>query len=161
MAGSFVCKIASAEEMNEKWDYEIAHSGDDRANWLVWKQQHMENYKTGYSLPYYGILDGQIICEATAMIHPSVVQNSNGLVDGQTAYLSAFRTVEEFQGQGYFSKLFWFMLVDLGKRGYTKVTLGVEPWDETNKRVYAHYGFVEFIKSGIERYPDGTEIDRD
>ena len=159
MAETFVCKVASIQEMDEKWDYEIAHSGEDKENWITWKEQHMEYYRKGYSLPYYGIPDGQIICEATAMLHPSVVQNSKGLVDNRTVYLGAFRTVVGFQGKGYFSKLFRYMLDDLGRRGYTKATLGVEPWDETNKRIYAHYGFTEFIKSGKEQYPDGTEIE--
>lgn len=50
------------------------------------------------------------------------------------------------------------MLDDLRQRGYTRATIGVEPWDETNKRIYAHYGFNACIKSGKERYPDGSEI---
>lgn len=158
MEEQFVCKVASVEEMNQKWDYEIAHSRKDRENWIVWKERHIEYYQKGYSLPYYGILDGQIICEATALLHPLVVQNSDGLVDSHTVYLSAFRTIEVFQGKGYFSKLFRFMLDDLRQRGYTRATLGVEPWDETNKRIYAHYGFNACIKSGKERYPDGSEI---
>ena len=155
----FSCKIASVEEMNVKWAYEIAHSGKDRENWLVWREQHLENYRRGYLLPYYGILDGTIICEATAVLRPEIVQNSDGLVDEHTVYLSAFRTVEQFQGKGYFSKLFRFMLDDLRRKGYTKATLGVEPDEKRNKEIYAHYGFTEFLKSGRERYPDGTEIE--
>ena len=73
--------------------------------------------------------------------------------------MSAFRTLEEYQGMGFFSKLFHFMFSDLKSRGYEKVTLGVEPEELENKQIYAHYGFTEHIKNGIERYPDGTEID--
>ena len=155
----FICKIASLQEMNVKWDYEIAQSGEDKENWIVWKKRSIENYKQGYTIPYYGILDGVIICEATAMIHPKVVQNSDDLVDGHTVYLSAFRTIDKFQGKGYFSKLFHFMMDDLRQKGFTKATLGVEPDEEKNKEIYAHYGFTEYIKSGKEYYPDGTVID--
>lgn len=157
--GRYLCKIASLEEMNAKWAYEIAHSGADRENWIVWKERNIENFKLGRSIPYYGILNGTIICEATAMLCPEIVQNSDGLVDAHTVYLSAFRTVGQFHGKGYFSKLFRFMLADLRQKGYKRATLGVEPDEETNKAIYAHYGFTEFLKSGKEQYPDGTVID--
>ena len=155
----YECKIASLEEMNTKWDYEIAHAGDDRDNWITWKKSSLQHAKEGKSLPYYGILDGKIISEATAVMDGSIAQNSDGLVDEKTAYLSAFRTIPGYQGKGYFSKLFWFMLSDLKSRGYEKVTLGVEPEELENKQIYAHYGFTEHIKNGVEVYPDGTQID--
>lgn len=157
----FICKKPSFQEMNAKWEYEIAQSGKDKENWIVWKRQNIENYKQGYIIPYYGILEGVIICEATAMLHFKVVQNSIGLVDSHTAYLSAFRTISKFQGKGYFSKLFHYMIGDLRQKGFIKVTLGVEPAEEKNKNIYTHYGFTEYIKSGKEFYPDGTVIDVD
>lgn len=89
MSESFICKIASLAEMNTKWDYEIARSGEDRENWIVWKKRNMEKYRRGDILPYYGILEGRIIWEATAMLHPDIVQNSAGLVDRHTVSLSA------------------------------------------------------------------------
>lgn len=159
MAGSYICKIASLAEMDTKWDAEIARHEKDRANWVVWKKQNIENARRGRILPYYGILDGEIICEATAMLCPDIVQNSDGLAGGHTVYLAAFRTVEEFQGQGYFSKLLRFMLSDLRQRGYTKATLGAEPAEIKNKAIYAHYGFTEAIKTGQETFPDGTVIE--
>lgn len=159
MSEQFICKIASLQEMNTKWESLIAHSLKDKENWIVWKQKSIENYKQGYTIPYYGILEGNIICEATAMINSEVVQNSTGLVDSHTVYLSAFRTISEFQGKGYFSKLFQFMIEDLRNKGFTKATLGVEPDDKKNKEIYTHYGFTEYIKSGKEYFPDGTEID--
>ena len=159
MTELFICKIASPQEMEIKWEYEIAQSGKDKENWIAWKKQSIENYKQGYTIPYYGILEGIIICEATAIVDPKVVKNSTGLVDSHTVYLSAFRTINKFQGKGYFSKLFHFMINDLRQKGFTKATLGVEPAEEKNKEIYAHYGFTEYIKSGKEYYPDGTVID--
>jgi len=67
--------------------------------------------------------------------------------------------LEEYQGQGYFSRLFKFMIEDLKSRGYEKVTLGVEPDETKNKSIYFNYGFNEHIKDSKEVYPDGTEID--
>lgn len=157
MENQLICKIPSFEEMNKKWDYEIKTSKDPN-NWIIWKSNAIDNFKKGLTIPYYGILNGQIICEATAMLSSTVVQNHEFLVNSNTAYLSAFRTIPEYQGKGYFSQLFKFMLEDLKKRGYTKVTLGVEPTELKNKEIYSHYGFSEYIKSGYEAYPDGTKI---
>lgn len=157
--GNYICKIATLDEMNEKWDYEITKNADDRENWTLWKKENIERYKKEYIIPYYGILDGKIICECTAAINSSVVQNSSDLIDDKTAYLTAFRTVDEYQNQGYFSKLFKFMIKDLKEKGYERVTLGVEPEEERNKAIYTKYGFIEHIKDGKESYPDGTLID--
>jgi len=159
MTELFICKIASLQEMNRKWDYEITQNGKNKENWIVWKNQNLESYKQGHIIPYYGILGSNIICEATAMLHPKIVQNSSGLVGSHTVYLSAFRTNDKFQGKGYFSKLFHFMIDDLRHRGFTKATLGVEPSEEKNKGIYTHYEFTEYIKSCKEYYPDGTIID--
>ena len=113
----------------------------------------------GKTIPYYGILDGEIICEATAVIDPEPARRSRGLVDEQTAYLEAFRTNEPFMGQGYFSRLFAFMLEDLRRRGYRRVTLGVETNDMKNKAIYTHYGFTGYLTTEQERYPDGTTVE--
>lgn len=157
----YLCKIASLEEVNRKWDYEIERNAHDRKNWIIWKRQFLEKLQKGVIIPYYGILDGNIICEATAMLNSEAVQNSDGLASDRVVYLSAFRTITEYQGNGYFSKLMKFMLDDLKHRGMEKATLGVEPAEETNRKIYAHYGFTEYIKSATETYPDGTVIEVD
>ena len=46
---------------------------------------------------------------------------------------------------------------DLKKKGYKYVTLGVEPNETRNMMIYFHYGFREYIKSGMEFYPNGAE----
>ena len=115
--------------------------------------------KNGKIIPYYGIINDQIICEATAVLTSDIVQNSNKLVDDTTAYLTAFRTNKEYEGKGYFSILYKFMEEYIKNKGYTVLTLGVEPEEIRNKEIYKHYGFVEHIKNAKEVYPDGTEID--
>ena len=154
----YICKIATIEEMNKKWDYEISIATDDKDNWITWKRDNIKRFQKGLIIPYYGLLNEEIICECTAEIDSSIVQNAEKLVDEQTAYLSAFRTNKEYQGQGYFSKLFKFMIDDLKKRGYKKVTLGVEPEEEKNKTIYNKYGFTEHIKTREETNPDGSKI---
>lgn len=155
----YSCKIATVDEMEAKWDAEIKRQNSP--NWKIWKREAVERVKNGQSIVYYGILNGKVVCEATAMFDKNAVQNSDGLVDAHTAYLCAFRTEEKYQGKGYFSELFRFMLCDLKRRGYRKVTLGVEPTETENLKIYKHFGFSEFIKSAQETYPDGTVIDVD
>jgi len=154
----YVCKIATVDDMNIKWDYEIEHATDDKENWIIWKESSIKNMRNGSSIAYYGVLNDKIICEGTAMINPEIIQNSNNLIDSHTVYLNAFRTIEEYQGKGYFSRLFKFMINDLKAKGYTRVTIGVEPNEIKNMLIYFNYGFDEYIKTGVEVYPDGTKI---
>ncbi len=154
----YICKIATIDEMNKKWDYEINKATIDKDNYIIWKKDNIERFQKGLIIPYYGLLNDEIICECTAIIDASIVKNQSDLVNKNTAYLSAFRTKEEYQGKGYFSKLFKYMIDDLKKRGYEYVTLGVEPEELKNKAIYEHYGFTELVKKSIEVYPDGTKI---
>ena len=158
MEDGYICKIATPAEMQRKWDYEIACHPHDRENWLFWKQQALQRAQSGLSIPYYGLLGENIICEATAMLDATIVQNGEGLTGGDRVYLSAFRTVDDYRGQGYFSRLLSFLLADLRRRGFRLATLGVEPSELTNQSIYAHYGFGQYLKSGTETYPDGTAI---
>ena len=156
---NYICKVAALADIIKKYDYEIAKSTANISNLIIWKENAIEKYNKGSSITYMGLLDGKIICECSAAIDSSYVQNSGGLVDDKTAYLYAFRTNEKYQGRGYFSKLFKFMIADLISKGYEKVTLGVEPEEKKNKAIYSKYGFTEYIKSAKEVYPDGTVID--
>lgn len=153
----YICKIASVDEMEAKWNYEIKKHKS--SNWKIWKAEAIERVKNGKSIVYYGIRNGKIICETTAMLDKNTVQNYDRLVDDKTVYLCAFRTIEKYQNKGYFSRLFDFMICDLKGRGYEKVTLGAEPTEADNLKIYQHLGFNEFIKSAKETYPDGTVID--
>ena len=156
--GVYTCRIPTEEEMNRKWDYEIRlHPGEK--NWIVWKDEAIEGLRTGQSIPYYGFLDGEIICEATAVTDPDFGPGSEGVQKEHTVELCAFRTNREYRGKGYFSKLMDFMQQDLKQKGYTRAVVGVEPAEKRNREIYRHWGFTEHIFTGSETYPDGTVID--
>lgn len=157
----YICKIASVDEMERKWNYEIKRQKRRKDVLEGLKKDAVEHIKNGQSVTYYGKLNNKIICETTAMFDENIIQNSDKLVDGKTVYLCNFSTDKKYQGKGYFSKLFRFMIDDLKNRGYEKFTLGVEPTETKNIKIYQHLGFNEFIKSGKETYPDGTVIDVD
>lgn len=149
----FVCRIPTFDEILRKRDYEI-ETADDKSNRKIWKDEFIEYYKNERAIPYYWFLDDEIICEATAFISKNGVTNPDGLVDDSIAYLCAFRTVKKYQGQGYFSTLFKYMVDDLKDKWYKILTVGVEPQSITNKKIYSHYGFDELVKTDVEKNPD-------
>ena len=70
---NYICKIADLNEMNTKWDYEISiHPGD--ISWSLYKTKFIESAKKGNRVSYYGILNGKIICEATAIFNKEDVE---------------------------------------------------------------------------------------
>ena len=158
MNGNYVCKIASDDEVIAKWDALVAqHPGE--SNWVVWKAETVNDVRTGRNIPYYGILDGEIICEAYATPGYDPAAEGGTAPAPGTAYLSAFRTVPEYRGKGFFSKLMAFMLADLKQKGFVRATVGVEPEEALNKEMYRHWGFTDMIYSGTCTYPDGETIE--
>ena len=116
----YICKIATLEEMEQKWNYLIEIHPNNNA-WKIYKEEDIKNMKEKNTKVYYGVLNGTIISEATAFI--SNTDDTNELVNEHTSYLSAFRTRKEYQGKEYFSKLYNFMENDLKNRGYTKLVV--------------------------------------
>ncbi len=155
---NYICKIATLEDIINIYDYKIEHEHEDKENLLVWKENAINREKNKYSRTYFGLLNNEIISKAVAGFNSSLIQNSEGLVDKNTAYLFAFKTKDEYQGKGYFSKLFNYMIEDLKSLGYKYATVGVEPHELKNKEIYKHYGFNKYIKTSTETFPDGTTI---
>ena len=104
--------------MQQNWNYLIEMHPNNNA-WKIYKEESVKNMKEKNTVVYYGILNGVIISEATAFI--ANTDDTNNFVNESTSYLSAFRTRKEYQGKGYFSKLYKYMEDDLKKRGYTKL----------------------------------------
>lgn len=69
MNHELICVIPTLAEIIRKWDDEIEHS-EDKSNWLVWKKSYIERFQQGDIIPYYGMLHGVTICEATAQSMP-------------------------------------------------------------------------------------------
>ena len=155
---SYICKIATIEEIEQNFNYLIEiHPGNNA--WKIYKNEAIKRIQDGNAIVYYGIQNGVIISEVTVMFSNLDVNNSDGLVDDTTAYLSAFRTRKEYQGKGYFSKLYHFVENDLKNRGYKRLTLGVEPCEVKNMMIYFKYGFKEFVKTAYETEPAKNEND--
>lgn len=157
---NYICKIVDADEISKQFNYWIKINPEQRENWIKWKAQEVQNNKDGKMIAYYGFLNGKVISEVYARISSKDFNDPEGIVEeGNIAYLFAFRTLKEYWGQHYFSKLFDYMIEDLKKKGYKKVTLAVETDDTKNQEIYKHKGFDEIIKIDKDVFPDGTTID--
>ena len=157
MKDEYKCVIADKNLIIKKWDEEIKKHNNS-LNFKKFKEESLNNLDT--RIVYMGLLNGKIITECTAIISVDDLnmQNKDNLVGGKTAYLTAFRTNKGFENKGYFSKLYKFMEDDLKQKGFTTLTLGVEPSETRNIQIYFNWGFVNYIKTSFERYPNGDEI---
>lgn len=151
---NYICKIATREELLKRWDY-LIEIHPEKEEWIKYRDNALRNYDNGSTIPYLGILENEIICEATAYIHESAfkddISNPSGLLNENMVYLAAFRTNKEHEGKGYFSKLYKFIENDLKEKGYSELSLGVGPEDVRNIEIYFHLGFREYIKTLIEK----------
>ena len=154
---NYECVIATKELIIKKWDEEILKHNNSEL-WKSFKEKSLRNIDT--RIVYMGLLNGNIITECTAIVSKNDLdmQNKDSLVGDGRAYLTAFRTNKEYEGKGYFSKLYKFAENDLKERGYTELSLGVGPEAVRNIEIYFHYGFREYIKTTVEHEPPKDEF---
>ena len=142
--------------INMKDNYEIKIADYDEAIKYVPKNIAAGiNY--GAVIIYYGYLNGEIISEGRAYLKPKgMASPDEDTLNDETACLSSFKTKEKYQNQGYFSRLYKFIIEDLKNRGIKYVSLGIYPNNERNMNMYSNWGFNEYIKSTVE---DSENID--
>lgn len=149
----YICKIANLAEITAKCDYEINKHPNDNL-WIKAKENQVNSFLNKSRIVYIGLLNNEIICEATAIIKPEgfigETADFHELLSPKRIYLCAFRTNKEYEGMGYFSKLFHFMEKDLKSKGYTELSLGVEPCEVRNMQIYSKWGFTNFLRTSKE-----------
>lgn len=150
---NFICKVANRDELLKRWEYLVEiNLGNNK--WEEFKENALKHYDEESTISYLGFLNDEIICEATAYIKDSAfigdISEPSGLLSDSMAYLAAFRTNKEYEGKGYFSKLYKFVENDLKGRGYSELSLGVGPEAVRNIEIYFHLGFRDYIKTVIK-----------
>lgn len=75
-------------------------------------------------------------------------------IEGQRAYLYAFRIDKKYQGKGYGKYLLAYVLDDLKAQGYTEFTVGVEDDNVRAIHIYKSFGFNDVIARKTEEYQD-------
>ena len=147
---NYVCKVADRNELIERWKYLVEIHSVNKI-WEKFRDNALNNFDNDNTISYVGILDGEIICEATAYINEDAfiddIDDYDDLLSDERCYLAAFRTNKEQEGNGYFSLLFDYLVDDLKSRGYNELCLGVSPKEVRNMEIYFHLGFRDYIKS--------------
>ena len=147
---NYVCKVADRDELIKRWKYLVEIHPVNNI-WEKFKDNALNNFDNDNTISYVGILDGEIICELTAYIKEEAfiddIDDYDDLLNDDRCYLAAFRTNKEYQGNGYFSLLFDYVVEDLKSRGYKELSLGVSPEEVRNMEIYFHLGFRDYIKS--------------
>jgi len=153
---NYICRIATLEEIIKRMDYLIEIHQNNNL-WVIAKENAIRGYNEKSKIMYIGILENEIICEATAYIKDEAfagdIENTEELISNNRVYLSGFRTNKEYENKGYFSKLFKYMERDLKEKGYTEMSLGVGIDEIRNKEIYSHLGFKNYIKTTTEYLP--------
>ena len=89
-------------------------------------------------------LDNRLVGELYAFFE----LDDKDFADGKaTAYLCAFRIVNDLQGKGLGTRLMLRVLERLSDLGYIYATIGVEPNEIANVRMYTKLGFTEKVKA--------------
>lgn len=171
------CRPASREDLERIWNQSISnHPGDPQ--WLIWKDQFIldniegraQTFVISYSnQPSEGLTKGddfsenqllreELIGEATLLLSPlcTAIRGREQLADQkQIANINALRIQASFEGRGYASALIRTVEKWALKKGYEKLSIGVEACESRNRAIYQHWGFNDFIHSEIE---DGDEV---
>ena len=142
---------ASAEEMLALWGYRGLDSASPTAAFFF--------HAVDSGSAVFWTLDngGELIGELYVFLE----LEDRDLADGEsTAYLCAFRVNKEFRGQGLGSGLMAAALADLKERGFRNATIGVEPDEPQNIRLYRRLGFTRKVKD-CQKPPEAKRQETD
>ena len=80
------------------------------------------------------------------------------LVSDKRVFLCGLRTIKEYQGQGYFSKLYKYVENDLKEKGYKEISLSVDIKETKNLMMYFKWNYTNYIRTEIREGKMGTFI---
>lgn len=150
---NYICKIATIDEIREKWDYEIKLHNNNEL-YIAAKNEYLEEAQKGTRITYIGKLGNDIICDATIIIKEEGIKKesskTDNLISDKRCFMCAVRTNEEYQNKGYFSKLYKYIEEDLKKRGYKEISLYVDVSETKNLLMYFHWNYINYIRTEIK-----------
>jgi ribosomal protein S18 acetylase RimI-like enzyme len=128
---------ATAGEMLALWGCENADNASPTARFFH------RNISAGNAVFWALEDDGGIIGELYAFLD----LEDKDFADGKnSAYLCAFRVKKERRGRGLGTSLMEKALAELKESGFRRATVGVEPGEKANLRLYGRLGFKEKVK---------------
>lgn len=153
----FFCRTADPESLRRIWQKNIdCNPGDDR--WVRWRDEYLRMNAEGCALTFIIFCDGEPVGEGTLLFSPEcgAVDGRTILADGRTVVnLNALRIEKAFEGQGHVSRMVRQMEDEARRRGFSRITIGVDECETRNRAIYAHWGFDALILDEIE---DGERV---
>jgi len=153
----YVCRPATMEDLERIWEKNIRHNpGDER--WASWREEYMSYNRTGMALTYVVVCDGEPVGEGTLLFSPEcgAIAGRTMLADGmQVANINALRIEKAHEGQGHISAMVRLMEAEAARRGYRRLTIGVEEKEERNQAIYRHWGYERLVLTEVE---DGETV---
>lgn len=147
-----VCRQATKDDLVNLWNMNIEDNPED-ARWKRWKDEYIEYNLSGMAATFAVICDCKPIGEGTLLFSPDckAVGHRTQLADySSIANINALRIRKEYEGKGYISALIHLMEEYALKKGYKKLTIGVEASETRNLAIYLHWGYNKFVMSQIE-----------
>ena len=150
---NYICREASLEEVEQRWNEEQKKDPNNPLYQQA-KEEFIEEIKNKTRKTYIGLLNNNIICDATIIIKPEGIKkeanNIEDLVTEKRSFLCGIRTNKEEENKGYFSKLLKHIEQDLLKEGVQELSLAVEDREQRTKDIYEHLGFNHYIRTEIK-----------
>ena len=144
---SFEYRIATPEDLEQLWAYNIARHPDEPA-WVRWKREFIDYNRKGQGITFAVICDGEAVGEGTLMISPECkpVLGHPELADGKTVgNINALRIRKEYEGQGHISYMVRLLEERAKEMGIEKLTIGVEANESRNLAIYLHWGYNRLV----------------
>lgn len=144
---------ATLEDLNRIWDYQMARNPLEPRN-QRWRESYISRNMHNRAATYVAVMNGEPIGEVTLDYYAEAYGNPElrpKLADGATsAYITALRIREEYEGKGYISGLMQFMEENARLKGYRCLTIGVEAAESRNLAIYLHWGYDRFLTSEFD-----------
>lgn len=151
----FVYRKAALDDLERIWDRQIAENPDD-PRYLRWKSEFIARNISDQAATFMVLTENGPVGEVTLDYHASAYSGDRALLaDGvSTAYVTALRIQEEFEGQGHVSKLMQVMEQFAAEKGFSRLTIGAEAAETRNLAIYLHWGYDQFVMAE----EDGGEL---
>ncbi len=151
------CRAATMDDLARIWEKNIRANADD-PRWAAWRDEYIGYNRSGAAQTYVVLCDGEPVGEGTLLFAPEceAIAGRTVLADGATvANINALRIEKAHEGQGHISAMVRLMEVEAARRGYQRLTIGVEEKEKCNQAIYRHWGYESLVPTEVE---DGETV---
>ena len=143
---------ATMGDLERIWEKNILQHPEDK-RWVRWKDEYIGYNRTGQALTYVVVCDGEPVGEGTLLFAPecSAIAGRTVLADGTAvASVNALRIEKAHEGKGHISAMVRLMEKEAARRGYQRLSIGVEKKEKRNQAIYRHWGYDRPILTEVE-----------